>query len=167
MGYSGMTTTIADHTVAATGLMYPAIAAFIGSVGGFITGSCTSTCILLGKLHEIAVGRGGRWKAYHPGHSLRCEAREQCAGIECIREYGESVSTVRDRVYVVAFVSESTDSGAYRSTADPHTPACFFSRYEIASCPYQEGKELFPGGIRHSIRKDMAYDVLRFVCKLS
>ena len=59
MGYSGMTTTIADHTVAATGLMYPAIAAFIGSVGGFITGSATSTCILLGKLRmdaAIAIG---------------------------------------------------------------------------------------------------------------
>ncbi len=55
MGYSGMTTTIADHTVAATGLMYPAIAAFIGSVGGFITGSATSTCILLGKLQMDAV----------------------------------------------------------------------------------------------------------------
>lgn len=59
MGYSGMTTTIADCTVAATGLMYPAIAAFIGSVGGFITGSATSTCILLGKLQmdaAIAIG---------------------------------------------------------------------------------------------------------------
>ena len=59
MGYSGMTTTIADHTVAATGLMYPAIAAFIGSVGGFITGSATSTCILLGKLQmdaALAIG---------------------------------------------------------------------------------------------------------------
>lgn len=59
MGYSGMTTTIADNTVAATGLMYPAIAAFIGSVGGFITGSATSTCILLGKLQmdaAIAIG---------------------------------------------------------------------------------------------------------------
>ncbi|WP_295155600.1 L-lactate permease [Selenomonas sp. AE3005] len=59
MGYSGMTTTIADNTVAATGLMYPAIAAFIGSVGGFITGSATSTCILLGKLQmdaAVAIG---------------------------------------------------------------------------------------------------------------
>ncbi|TYZ26886.1 L-lactate permease [Selenomonas caprae] len=59
MGYSGMTTTIADHTVAATGVMYPAIAAFIGSVGGFITGSATSTCILLGKLQmdaAVAIG---------------------------------------------------------------------------------------------------------------
>ena len=59
MGYSGMTTTIADNTVAATGLLYPAIAAFIGSVGGFITGSATSTCILLGKLQmdaAIAIG---------------------------------------------------------------------------------------------------------------
>ncbi|MBR1694761.1 MAG: L-lactate permease, partial [Selenomonas sp.] len=59
MGYSGMTTTIADHTVAATGLMYPAIAAFIGSVGGFITGSATSTCILLGKLQmDAAIALG-------------------------------------------------------------------------------------------------------------
>ncbi|MBP3819956.1 MAG: L-lactate permease, partial [Butyrivibrio sp.] len=36
-----------------------AIAAFIGSVGGFITGSATSTCILLGKLQmdaAIAIG---------------------------------------------------------------------------------------------------------------
>lgn len=39
--------------------MYPAIAAFIGSVGGFITGSATSTCILLGKLQmdaALAIG---------------------------------------------------------------------------------------------------------------
>ena len=55
MGYSGMTTTIADRTVEATGTMYPFIAAFIGSVGGFITGSATS----LGKLQmdaAIAIG---------------------------------------------------------------------------------------------------------------
>ncbi len=59
MGYSGMTTTIADKTVEATGTMYPFISAFIGSVGGFITGSATSTCILLGKLQmdaAIAIG---------------------------------------------------------------------------------------------------------------
>ena len=59
MGYSGMTTTIADYTVAATGTVYPFIAPFIGSVGGFITGSATSTCILLGKLQldaAIAIG---------------------------------------------------------------------------------------------------------------
>ena len=67
MGYSGMTTTIADHTVEATGLMYPAIAAFIGSVGGFITGSCTSTCILLGKLQldaAVAVGAGANTQVW-------------------------------------------------------------------------------------------------------
>ncbi len=50
MGYSGMTTSIATTTVAATGMMYPAISAFIGSVGSFITGSATSSCVLLGKL---------------------------------------------------------------------------------------------------------------------
>ena len=61
MGYSGMTTTIADMTVSATGDLYPFIAAFIGSIGGFITGSATSTCILLGKLQmdaAIAIGAG-------------------------------------------------------------------------------------------------------------
>ena len=61
MGYSGMTTTIAEATVSATGTMYPFISAFIGSIGGFITGSATSTCILLGKLQmdaAIAIGAG-------------------------------------------------------------------------------------------------------------
>ena len=50
MGYSGMTAEIASVAVAATGTMYPAIAAFIGSVGTFITGSGTSSCVLFGKL---------------------------------------------------------------------------------------------------------------------
>ncbi|MBR2214554.1 MAG: lactate permease LctP family transporter [Selenomonadaceae bacterium] len=54
MGYSGMTTTIAAMTVERTGTLYPLIAAFIGSVGGFITGSATSTCILFGKLQMDA-----------------------------------------------------------------------------------------------------------------
>ena len=54
MGYSGMTGQIADTAVAATGTAYPAIAAFLGSVGTYITGSATSSCVLFGKLQVIA-----------------------------------------------------------------------------------------------------------------
>ena len=54
MGYSGMTNQIADTAVAATGTAYPCIAAFLGSVGTYITGSATSSCVLFGKLQVMA-----------------------------------------------------------------------------------------------------------------
>ena len=54
MGYSGMTNQIADTAVAFTGSGYPAIAAFLGSVGTYITGSATSSCVLFGKLQVMA-----------------------------------------------------------------------------------------------------------------
>ena len=54
MGYSGMTNEIADTAVAMTGSAYPAIAAFLGSVGTYITGSATSSCVLFGKLQVMA-----------------------------------------------------------------------------------------------------------------
>lgn len=54
MGYSGMTNQIADTAVAATGAAYPCIAAFLGSVGTYITGSATSSCVLFGKLQVMA-----------------------------------------------------------------------------------------------------------------
>ncbi|MBR6013237.1 MAG: L-lactate permease [Selenomonadaceae bacterium] len=59
MGYSGMTMAVANATVAATGTMYPLISPLIGSIGAFITGSATSSCVLLGKLQvdsSIAIG---------------------------------------------------------------------------------------------------------------
>ena len=59
MGYSGMTMAIATTTVAATGTLYPFISPVIGSVGAFITGSATSSCVLLSKLQvdsAIAIG---------------------------------------------------------------------------------------------------------------
>ena len=59
MGYSGMTMAVANTTVAATGTMYPFISPLIGSIGAFITGSATSSCVLLGKLQvdsSIAIG---------------------------------------------------------------------------------------------------------------
>lgn len=59
MGYSGMTSQIAETAVAATGTGYPAIAAFIGSIGTFITGSATSSCVLFGKLQTDAASAIG------------------------------------------------------------------------------------------------------------
>ena len=59
MGYSGMTMAIATTTVAAMGTAYPLIAPLIGSVGAFITGSATSSCVLLSKLQvdsAVAIG---------------------------------------------------------------------------------------------------------------
>ena len=59
MGYAGMTHEIAETAVAATGTAYPCIAAFIGSIGTFITGSATSSCVLFGKLQTdsaLAIG---------------------------------------------------------------------------------------------------------------
>ena len=67
MGYSGMTTTIAEATVAATGLMYPFISPLIGSVGSFITGSATTSCVLLGKLQadsSLAIGASPNVQAW-------------------------------------------------------------------------------------------------------
>ena len=59
MGYSGMTMAVATTTVAATGTVYPFIAPLIGSIGAFITGSATSSCVLLSKLQvdsAVAIG---------------------------------------------------------------------------------------------------------------
>jgi lactate permease len=50
---------VATATVAATGTLYPLIAPLIGSIGAFITGSATSSCVLLGKLQvdsSVAIG---------------------------------------------------------------------------------------------------------------
>ena len=50
MGYSGMTLDIARFLVAATGPAFPLISPLIGGLGGFVTGSGTSTCVLFGPL---------------------------------------------------------------------------------------------------------------------
>ena len=55
MGYSGMTYQMAETAVELTGSYYPAVAAFVGSMGAFITGSGTSSCILFGELQAIAM----------------------------------------------------------------------------------------------------------------
>lgn len=59
MGYSGMTMAVATTTVAAMGTFYPFIAPLIGSIGAFITGSATSSCVLLSQLQvdsAVAIG---------------------------------------------------------------------------------------------------------------
>lgn len=50
MGYSGMISNIASLLVAVAGSFYPAIAPLIGALGGFVTGSGTSTSVLFGSL---------------------------------------------------------------------------------------------------------------------
>jgi lactate permease len=50
MDHSGMTLELAHTAVTVTGSMYPMVAAVIGSIGTFITGSATSSCVLFGKL---------------------------------------------------------------------------------------------------------------------
>lgn len=50
MAEAGMISQIADFLVAATGSAYPAVSAFVGALGGFVTGSGTSSCVLFGRL---------------------------------------------------------------------------------------------------------------------
>ena len=50
MGYSGMTQSIADFIVRVTGSFYPLVAPLIGSIGTFVTGSSTSSSVLISKL---------------------------------------------------------------------------------------------------------------------
>lgn len=52
MSYSGMISDIAKFLVAAAGPFYPFIAPLIGALGGFVTGSGTSACVLFGGLQS-------------------------------------------------------------------------------------------------------------------
>ena len=79
MGYAGMTHEIAETAVAATGTAYPAVAAFIGSIGTFITGSATSSCVLFGKLQTdsaLAIGASPAVQAW----VAAANATGACAG---------------------------------------------------------------------------------------
>lgn len=55
MGATGMTQTLADALVAATGRAYPAVSGIVGALGGFVTGSGTSSNVLFGSL-QASVG---------------------------------------------------------------------------------------------------------------
>lgn len=66
MSYSGMISDIAKFLVAAAGPFYPFIAPVIGAIGGFVTGSGTSTCVLFGGLQSetaSALGLNACWMA--------------------------------------------------------------------------------------------------------
>ena len=76
MGYSGMTSDIARTAVEATGMMYPAIAPLIGSVGTFITGSGTSSNVLFGNLQTDAAAAINANKAW----LAAANAAGTCAG---------------------------------------------------------------------------------------
>jgi lactate permease len=54
MGASGMTSAMAAALVSATGEAYPFASAAVGAIGGFVTGSGTSACVLFGRLQADA-----------------------------------------------------------------------------------------------------------------
>lgn len=59
MTVSGMVSAIADSLVAATGAAYPFFAPVVGALGGFVTGSGTSACVLFGPLQAGAAAKLG------------------------------------------------------------------------------------------------------------
>ena len=64
MGYAGMTPDIAAFLVTATGKYFPFISPLIGTLGGFVTGSGTSTCVLFGPMQAetaTAIGADPSW----------------------------------------------------------------------------------------------------------
>lgn len=55
MGYSGMTTSIAEMLAALTGSIFPLFAPICGILGTFVTGSTTSSGVLFAKMqYEVA-----------------------------------------------------------------------------------------------------------------
>ena len=66
MGYSGMTSSISKELVSVTGKYFPLISPLIGTIGGFVTGSGTSTTALFGKVQTetaTAIGANSAWLA--------------------------------------------------------------------------------------------------------
>ena len=64
MGYAGMTPDIAAFLVTVTGKFFPLISPLIGTLGGFVTGSGTSTCVLFGPMQAetaTAIGSDPAW----------------------------------------------------------------------------------------------------------
>ena len=64
MSYFGMTSDMAAFLVAVTGSYYPFIPPLIGTLGGFVTGSGTSTCVLFGPMQvqtAKAIGADPSW----------------------------------------------------------------------------------------------------------
>lgn len=59
MGEARMIQAIADALVSATGPVYPFVATLVGALGGFVTGSGTSSCALFGELQAVAAAEIG------------------------------------------------------------------------------------------------------------
>jgi len=62
MGAAGMTQSLAEALVAATGPCYSAVSSVVGALAGFVTGSGTSSNVLFGAL-QSSVGSGEAQKA--------------------------------------------------------------------------------------------------------
>jgi lactate permease len=60
MGRSGMVGLIAESLVETAGSAYPWFSTALGAIGGFVTGSGTSSCVLFGRLQaDVAAATGG------------------------------------------------------------------------------------------------------------
>ncbi len=66
MQFSGMTMDVADTLVAVTGKYFPFLSPIVGTLGAFVTGSGTSTCVLFGPMQAStaeAIGMSPEWLA--------------------------------------------------------------------------------------------------------
>ena len=66
MQFSGMTMDVADTLVALTGRYFPFLSPLVGTLGAFVTGSGTSTCVLFGPMQAgtaEAIGMSPAWLA--------------------------------------------------------------------------------------------------------
>lgn len=66
MQFSGMTMDVADTLVAVTGRFFPFLSPIVGTLGAFVTGSGTSTCVLFGPMQAgtaQAIGMSPEWLA--------------------------------------------------------------------------------------------------------
>lgn len=64
MGQAGMIRALADTLVTMTGAAYPFFSPVVGALGGFVTGSGTSTCVLFGKLQSSVGAETGHALLY-------------------------------------------------------------------------------------------------------
>ncbi len=114
MNFSGMTHEIADTAVQAAGGGYPMLAAFIGSVGTFITGSATSSCVLFGKLQvdsAMAIQADAAWIA-------AANATGACAG--------KMISPQSIAIAVAAIGAPGSDSQLLKFAVRSYAPFILF-----------------------------------------
>ncbi len=71
MGYSGMISDIATVLVAVAGTKFPLISPLIGTIGGFVTGSGTSTTALFGQLQDPLLPSSASFRSRRPMRSAQ------------------------------------------------------------------------------------------------